>query len=309
MRVLKGLHALRRPPRRAIVTIGVFDGVHIAHQRLIRTAVRLAKQQHGTSVVMTFTPDPVQVLDPQHAQPPLMSLEDRVRIIRGFEVDWLWVIAFTQRFSQLTPERFVQHILLKRLRARWVVVGRDFAFGNDQRGNLDVLRAMGNPCGMRVMAIPPVLRGGKPISSSRIRQLIQAGDLATAHRLLGRPLALSGVVVRGTGRARQLGYPTANVQLNQSQLLPPHGVYRVWLECAGRRFPGLMNLGTRPTFGPGPLVCEVHLMGFSGSLYGKPVTLAVLSRLRAERRFESPGQLAHQIREDLAKAHLIRFPS
>lgn len=311
MRVLRGLNTLQHIPPRVVVTVGVFDGVHVAHKRLMQTTVRLAKRLQGASVVITFTPDPQEVLDPRHAQPPLMPLEERLQLINALGVDLVWVIPFTKSFSKTTPETFVRTILLKRLRASCVVVGEAFAFGRDRRGNLKVLQTLGRQHGMRVVALSPMMRDGHPVSSSRIRQLVQTGGLEAASRLLGRPFELHGTVVHGAGLARRLGFPTANVRLT-SQLLPPHGVYRVWLEHAGRRYQGLMNLGVRPTFlprqwrgGSGPLVCEVHLVGFNGTLYGQPVTIALLKRLRAERRFDSPDDLVQQIRRDLGLARRL----
>ena len=313
MRVLRGLHALTRVPRRTVVTVGMFDGVHLGHQRLIRRTVGLAKQLRGTSVVMTFDPDPQQVLDPDHAQPRLMPLKERVRLIKALGAELIWIMPFTRRFAQCSAEQFVQRILLRQLQASCVVVGKNFAFGKARRGNLQLLRALGQPHGMRVVVVPPVLRGKKPVSSSRIRRLVQQGQLEQVRRLLGRPFQLSGRVVRGEGRARQLGFPTANLRLKDAWL-PPRGVYHVRLERAGRPLHGLMNLGVRPTFlaqtdGSAPLVCEVHLVGFRRNLYGRPMTIAVLKRLRAEKRFETSEALVRQIRQDLRRAHLVSRPS
>jgi len=358
MRVVRGFNALKRPPTRAVVTIGMFDGVHVAHQRLIQTIERLAKRLRGTSVVITFDPDPHQVLDPRHAPAPLMSLEERLGLIRTLGVDLVWILSFTTQFSRTSPERFVRTILLQRLHASCIVVGEPFAFGKDRRGNLRLLQTLGRQHRMRVVALPPVLRDGQPVSSSRIRQLIQAGKIHEARQLLGRPFELCGTVVRGQARARTFGFPTANVRLTNA-LLPPRGVYTVLLSAEGgcasgaesaclpsgsrgrqarRRWPGIMNLGLRPTFlprtnfprrygyenrhvssttrlstdlrlgrklvrgGPGPLVCEVHLLGFNGNLYGRKVAIGLLKRLRAERQFASPQALIRQITRDVAHA-------
>jgi len=308
MRVRTGHNSFRRPPPRAVVTIGMFDGVHVAHQQLIRTTLQLAARLRGTSLAITFDPDPQWILDPAHAQPPLMPLARRLHLMRALGLDLIWVIPFTRAFSAVTPEQFVQRILLRRLQTASVVVGDNFAFGNARRGTLELLRAMGRACSMRVVALPAVVRDGAAVSSSRIRRLVQAGDLNAARRLLGRPVELSGTVVSGEGRARRLGFPTANVRLTPT-VLPPRGVYRVWLEHRGRRIPGVMNLGIRPTFGGGPLVCEIHLIGFRGDLYGRPVTIACLQRLRAERRFPNPQALIQQIQRDLRQARLAPLPT
>jgi len=317
MRLLRGRKALTQPPRRAVVTIGMFDGVHLGHQRLIRTTVRLAKRLQGTSVVITFDPDPQRVLNPAQAQPRLMPLDVRLRFIEALGADLAWVIPFTRRFSRIEAEQFFREILLKQAGAVAVVVGENFSFGRNRRGNLALLRAYGRRDGMRIVVTSPVVREHEAVSSSRLRRLIQHGEIASARRLLGRPVQLYGTVVRGEGRARHLGFPTANVRLVRDLVQPPHGVYRVWLEVAGRRYQGLMNLGIRPTFltrraaarrnGPPPVVCEVHLAGFHGSLYGRFVTIALLEWLRPEQRFAGPEELAQQIRQDLRRAHLVRL--
>lgn len=302
-RVLRGLGAVVRPPRRAVVTVGVFDGVHRAHQRLIHATIRMARRLGGTSVVITFDPDPQAVLDPAHAQPALMPLAERLTRIHQLGVDWLWVIPFTRRFARVTAEQFVRRVLIGRLHAAAVIVGETFAFGRHRRGGAKILRSLGPPHGMRVAPVRQVTYGGEPISSSRIRRLIVQGRLGLASRLLGWPPTLYGVVVRGTGRGRRLGFPTANIRL-RSQVLPPPGVYAAVLRTAGgaRAWRGVMNFGIRPTFGPGPLVCEVHLLGFSGTLLGRSVSVSLLTRLRDERCFPSPQALSRQLRRDLARA-------
>ena len=306
MRVVTGLTALRRPPHRAVVTIGMFDGVHVGHQRLMRTAVRSAPQQHGTSVVLTFDPDPQRVLAPTTTLPPIMPLPHRLELMRTLNVDLVWVIPFTRRFARITPEAFVQRIVLDRLHAQRVVVGSRFAFGADRQGDVALMARVGASAGLRVVTVPPVQRAGAPVSSSRIRRLLQQGDVEMARQLLGRPSQLSGRVVRGRGVGHQLGFPTANVRLD-SMLPPATGVYavRVWHEShPSTRWHGVMNLGCRPTFGRGPLTCEVHVPGRRLSWYGRRVHIELLSYLRRERRFASPHALVQQIHRDLAAAHL-----
>ncbi|MBI4354156.1 MAG: riboflavin biosynthesis protein RibF [Candidatus Omnitrophica bacterium] len=305
MPVIIGRNRLPAMPPRAVVTIGMFDGVHRAHQRLIRTAVRLARRLRGTSVAVTFDPDPQLVLDPRHAPPPLMPLARRLKLIEDLGAHLIWVIRFTPAFSRISPDEFIRSLLWRQLRARWVVVGDAFAFGKDRRGDLSLLRRGGSSYGMRIMALPAVRSGDAPISSSRIRRLVQHGALAEARQLLGRHVELSGRVVHGVGRASRLGFPTANIKLHAT-LLPPHGVYRVVTSLRGRRHEGLMNLGTRPTFGRGGgVVCEVHLPRFRGQLYGHTVTLSLLEYLRRERRFTDRDALIRQIRRDLRRVKLL----
>jgi len=290
-----------------VVTVGIFDGVHLGHQRLIQTTVRWAKRLQATSVAITFHPDPQQVLAPHTAPLPLMPLEARVRCLSDLGVELVWVIPFTRGFAKTSAGKFVRTMLFKRLRTCCVIVGETFAFGKDRRGSVDLLQTLGRELGIRVVLQRPVYRDGQSISSSRIRRTIQHGNLAQAQRLLGRPVELWGTVVAGQGRARTMGFPTANIRVT-GQLLPPRGVYQVWLDHAGRRYQGLMNVGTRPTFGGGPITCEVHLMGFHGNLYNQAVRVVLLRQLRAERRFRSQHALAQQIHRDLAAVHLVASP-
>lgn len=297
MRVLRGLEAAARPPARAVVTVGVFDGVHRAHQHLLRLTARMAGRMRGTSIAVTFDPDPHVVLHPAHPPLALMPLDERLRYIRATGVERVWVIPFTRAFSRITAEAFVRRLLIERLHARVLIVGETFAFGRNRRGDMAVLQSLGHRHEMRIVPVTPIRSGGAPISSSRIRALIHDGRLAQARRLLGRPPALYGRVVRGAGRGRRFGIPTANLQLIP-QVLPPQGVYAVRVA----EHPGVMNLGTRPTFGPGPVVCEVHLLAYAGSLLGKRLAVSVLRRLRGERCFPSPQALIRQVRRDLARA-------
>ncbi len=302
-RVVSGLAAIARPPPRAVVTVGVFDGVHTAHQQLVRTAVRIARRVHGTCVVITFHPDPQTVLDPSHAQPALMPLAARVERLRALGADWVWIIPFTRRFARISAEQFIRQVLIRRLRARTLVVGERFVFGRNRRGDMEVLRSISPRLGMRVVPVRHIRRAGMPVSSSGIRALIGKGQLAQARRLLGSPPALYGIVVRGAGRGRSLGFPTANIQLIP-QVLPPTGVYVVTLTQikTKRTWPGVMNLGIRPTFGAGPMVCEVHVLGAPRTLLGRTVTVSLLRRFRGERCFASPQALRRQIGRDVARA-------
>ena len=315
MRLVTGLAAWPHPPRRTVVTVGVFDGVHRAHQQLVRRAVALAHRLKAASVVVTFDPDPHAVLEPRTAPRPLMPLGVRCGWLQRLGADWVWVIPFTRRFATMRAEQFVERILLRRLRSATLVVGSDFAFGQGRTGNVALLRRLGARVGLRVMSLAEVRQGGRPVSSSRIRQLLEQGRLDAAARLLGRAPALYGTGVRGAGRGRQLGFPTANLRL-VPQVLPPRGVYAVRVQVlrgaggrlqqpSGRRWDGVMNLGVRPTFGERRLVCEVHLFGFSGSLLRRPVSISLLKRLRGERRFASPRALAAQIARDVRRARVL----
>jgi riboflavin kinase/FMN adenylyltransferase len=300
---------MTHPPSRRplVVTVGVFDGVHRAHQRLIRTTVRLAKRLRGESLAITFHPDPETVLAPSRAQPSLMPVEARVALLQSLGIDLVWVIPFTRRFAKTSAQHFIRSILIERLRASAIVVGAAFAFGKNRRGDMALLHRLGAASGLRVVPVRQVTAGGTPVSSSRIRRLIAEGRLAQAKRLLGRSPSLYGKVVRGAGRGRRLGFPTANIRLS-SQVLPPQGVYAVLVRAWGgsRAWRGVMNFGVRPTFGPGPLVCEAHLLNFSsGHLLGRSVEVSLAARLRGERCFSSPRALSRQVRRDVQRARQL----
>ena len=303
-----------RPPRRAVVTVGIFDGVHRAHQQLIRATIRQARRLRGTSVIITFDPDPQAVLHPAQAQPALMPFDERLALMRTLGIEWVWVIPFTRRFSRLTARQFIDRILIGRLHAAAVILGARFVFGRNRHGDMEVLRAVGSKHGLQVITLRQVTAGGVSISSSRIRRLITEGKLSSARRLLGRAPSLDGTVVRGAGRGRRLGFPTANIRLS-TQACPPRGVYAVQLYARAHHGAsrvllgnGVMNLGVRPTFGPGPLVCEVHLLKshvLKTRLLGRSVSVSLLARLRAERRFSSPQALVRQVRRDITRARRL----
>jgi riboflavin kinase/FMN adenylyltransferase len=283
--------------------VGVFDGVHRAHQSLIRSTVRLARRLKAASVVVTFDPDPHAVLSPGAAPPALMTLDARLEALNRLGVEIVWVLTFTPAFSRLAADAFVRRYL-HRLAPAALLVGETFAFGRDRRGNMATLRTLARTAGVRVIAVPEIRLGRRPISSSRIRRLIAAGRLRDASRLLGRAPALYGAVVRGAGRGRRLGIPTANVRFTAG-VLPPQGVYAVLLRAGGSTRRGVMNLGVRPTFGPGPLVAEVHQLQGRPVLRGRSVTVSLISRLRSERCFSSPDALVRQVRRDARRARRV----
>ncbi len=292
--------------RRAVITVGVFDGVHLAHQRLLRRTMALARRTGSASVAVTFHPDPYHVLAPQEAPPALMSLQARLRHLAASGLDATVVVQFTRAFARIRAERFVREFLVRRLRAAAIVVGDNFTFGQGRHGDVRTLRAAAAAAGARVFIVPPVMRGGSLVSASRIRRLIQAGKLRAARALLGHAPTLGGRVVQGAGRGRRLGFPTANIRL-QDQVVPPHGVYAVRARLepgvpGARPWPAVMNLGTRPTFGGGAVSCEVHVLGRRGAWLGRTLSLELVQRLRGEQCFPSLASLQHQIRRDIARA-------
>jgi riboflavin kinase/FMN adenylyltransferase len=286
-----------------VVTVGNFDGVHRGHQALVGAAVEGAKASGGVSVVLTFDPHPSRVLSPDRAPEALVTADQKEELLAGLGVDRLALLPFTIDLSSRTPPDFAAAVLQRALGARRVVVGTNFRFGRGRAGDVALLRRLGEDLGFDVVAVDPVFHEGAPISSTRIREALARGAVEAARDLLGRPFFVDGEVVRGDGRGRTIGIPTANLAL-RNETLPRPGVYAATcrpLSSAGRRA-AVVNLGRRPTFGGGETTLEAHLLDFSGDLYGAVLRVEFRNRLRDEKRFEGPEALVKQIREDVEAA-------
>lgn len=287
----------------SVVGIGVFDGVHLAHQKLIGSVVQRARELACPSVVLTFEPHPQEVLS-GHPLPRLASLDERLARIAALGVDHTKVLKFSKAFSQRTPEEFVRETLVGRLGARRVVVGFNFTFGRGGRGTPATLAALGRELGFSVETVDSVAVEGTTVSSSAIRLALARGDVEAATRLLGRPYTLTGTVATGFGRGRTIGFPTANLApVPETLQLPGKGVYSADATPGGdRTYPALVNVGTRPTFDGSAtqIVPEIYLHGFSGDLVGRALAVTFLERVRDERRFDSVDSLVAQIKRDLA---------
>ncbi len=304
MLVIRDLARYRHEGPPPVVTIGNFDGVHLGHQRLLTRLLELAEEHSLCAFVVTFEPHPAHVLAPSRALPLISSYEERLRILERFGIHGVLVIPFDREFAAKDSITFVRRILLEGLGARHVLVGPDTRFGQDRGGDADSLSSLGRQMGFEVTAIAPITVNGHPVSSSAVRKLVLAGDVATAAHLLGRFHRLQGEIVRGRRRGRGMGYPTANLAPS-TQLLPADGVYagRLWRGTASHD--AVINVGRRPTFGARERTIEAHLPGFSGDLYGEKAGLDLVARLRDERRFRSQAALAEQIALDLEHAREI----
>ncbi|MCX8025229.1 MAG: bifunctional riboflavin kinase/FAD synthetase [Thermanaerothrix sp.] len=288
------------------VTIGTFDGVHKGHQALIRTLVEGAHQNHQPAVVVTFYPHPAIILGKSPFPGYLTSPEERARYLGALGVDWVVTLTFDHTVANLSAQDFM-HQLATHLGIRYLVIGYDFALGRGREGNPERLRAIGQQLGYEVILAQPVQDGEQPISSSQIRHLIQQGDLETASQWLGRLYAIEGSVVRGDGRGRVLGFPTANLSYWPEKLLPANGVYATWAWVGNERLAAVTNLGVRPTFAS-PLhyrFLEAHILDFNGDLYQQTLTLEFVARLRPEQRFSSLEDLKAQIQKDIRTAREI----
>ncbi len=293
-------------PKGGIVTVGNFDGVHLGHQKMLRDVAERAASLGIPSVVVTFDPHPLKVLRPEEAPKMIQTLRQREEAIEGCGIEAILIVSFTRDFSLTPAERFVRELLLRRLAAREVHVGERFTFGHRKRGNLDLLRRVGAEGGMEVVGIADVTDGVERISSTRIRRLLDEGDVELAARLLGRPYAMDGLVAKGDRMGRKIGFPTINLK-PENELLPLDGVYvsTVFLPSFERTFGCVTNIGRRPTvYEDYATTIESYVLDFSSDVYGEKIRLAFLRRLREERVFPSMLDLTAQIRRDAEETRL-----
>jgi len=286
--------------RPIVLTIGVFDGVHRGHQALLRRTVLWARSLRATPVALTFHDHPMHVLRGGSRIPFLLPREGSFQLLRRGGLRWVKVLKFTRTFSRKDPSQFVQWLgSLGRLKG--VVVGKGFRFGRGARGSVKDLKLMGKTRGFRVTGLSPVRVGGKVVSSSLIRDLLQAGRVEEANRCLGRAYVIQGAVAHGRHVGHKIGFPTANL-VGIRQFLPRDGVYACAVKVGAKTYRAGMNLGRRPTFREDDhhRAAEVHLLGFEGRLYGKALKVHLLRYLRSERRFPTPQLLARQIQRDLS---------
>ncbi len=301
MRIVRGLESFPPDARPSAVALGVFDGIHLGHRAILGTAVAQARQHTLAALACTFEPHPMEVLQPGRAPVPLTTLPERLELIAETGIDTAVIIAFTLAVAAVEPERFVSEVLVGALHARHVVVGFNHRFGRGARGDARLLQALGRDLGFQAHVVEPTTVDGVPVSSSEIRAALQGGDLPRAARFLGRPYSVPGDVVRGVGRGRALGFPTANVRTDRPLPLPA-GVYACHALVESSRYRAVINIGVRPTFDETALVVEAHLLDFSGDLYGRRITLQFLRRLRDEQKFANVEALRTQIAQDVAAA-------
>ncbi|HLA76824.1 MAG TPA: bifunctional riboflavin kinase/FAD synthetase [Vicinamibacteria bacterium] len=285
------------------VTVGNFDGVHLGHQALVAAVVAEARQSHGATAVLTFDPHPSRILSPDRAPSALMTLDQKAEALRDLGIDRVAVLRFSAALAQKSAEEFARDVVQRALGARAVVVGANFRFGRHRSGDVALLGELGRQLGFVVRGLPPVLHEGAAVSSTRIREALARGEVESARAMLGRPYSVEGRVVRGEGRGRGLGVPTANLSPH-NETLPGNGVYacHVSIDSGQPARPAVVNIGRQPTFGGSQTTLEAHLLGFEGDLYGKSLRVAFQSRLREERRFPSAEELVAQILSDIAEA-------
>lgn len=300
MKVLNGLKAFKKSIRASVITIGVFDGVHVGHRKIIKKVVDDAKMLGVKSVVLTFDPHPAKVLRPKGRVPSLISLDHRIRLIEELGVDILAVLRFSRAVADIAPEDFVRDTLVGKFGVKEICVGDNFYFGRAGRAGIEELKRLGRRFGFKVNVIKSIRLGRDIVSSSLIRKLIISGELRKASRFLGRKVSVLGTVVGGARLARELGYPTANLNPHH-EVIPPGGVYAVLVSYKRKSYKGVLNIGLRPTFyaprDREPAI-EVHIFDFKEKIYGRDLEVFFIEKLRDEVTFDGKNELVLQIKKD-----------
>jgi riboflavin kinase / FMN adenylyltransferase len=293
------------PERPRVVAIGFFDGFHRGHRAIVREALRRRRPGERTAV-LTFREHPAAFLRPGTEPPLIATLEERINAFARAGIDETYVLTFDASIASLSPDQFLDETLVGRIGARVMVVGANFRFGSKRAGDVAFAQAHLSERGREMVPVPNELDGGERVSSTRIRTAIAAGDLEEADRLLGAPFTVRGTVSFGAGRGHDLGYPTANLAVPPGKLLPPDGVYRITGRHDGRDYPGLVSIGTNPTFDGAARTVEAWLLDFNGALYGEELALRDFRFVRVQQRFDSVDELVAQMQLDAAT---VKFPS
>jgi len=304
VQLIRSLDNLPEALRHGAVSIGNFDGVHLGHARIVRRLVSRARRAGGAAVIFTMDPHPARLLRPGEAPPPLTWIDRKAELLAELGVDAVIAYPTDEAFLNLEARQFFDQWVRQRLDARAMVEGRNFFFGRGRQGDVELLGEFCRECGIELEVVEPVEVDGQAVSSSRVRSLVDAGEVERVRRMLTRPYRLRGTVIRGAGRGAGLGYPTANLAA-VSTVLPAEGIYAGRALVDGSVWPAAISIGPNPTFDEGRLKIEVYLIGYRGDLYGRPVEVDLLSRLRGVERFASVEELLDQMGRDVAASQAI----
>lgn len=304
VKLFRELDEVSQEYRHCALTIGNFDGVHRGHAEIVRRLMERAAELSTAAVVFTFDPHPATILRPDRAPPPLTWTERKLDLLCRLGVDAVIAYPVDRAFLRMEARQFFDSVVRRRLDARALVEGRNFFFGHNRAGNVDVLESYCRECGLPLDVVEPLAIDGRVVSSSRVRESVAAGDVEEARRMLGGPYRIRGVVAHGAGRGAEIGYPTANLE-EVDTLLPAEGIYAGRAVTEERTWPAAVSVGPNPTFDEGALKVEAYLLDFSGSLYGRRIEVDFLSRLRKIERFDSVGQLVAQMDRDVASTREI----
>ena len=292
------------PDEDMVLAIGVFDGVHLGHKHLLSQLKEHARQEGLLSGVVTFRQHPQAVLSPQTELPCLTDLAQRIKLLKEAGIEAVIALSFTPELARLSTRQFVK-LLKKYLRMRGLVIGPDFALGRNREGNANILRALGREMDFSITVVPPLVINGEVVSSTTIRNALAEGDMKRVHNLLGHPFSLQGRVIAGVGRGVELGFPTANLEVDPQQALPPDGVYATWTYIDDSIYESVTNIGRRPTFGNNERMVEVYVLDYHGDLYGHELKIDIIERFRAEKRFATADELKQQMAEDVKQGRVI----
>jgi riboflavin kinase/FMN adenylyltransferase len=304
MEIIKGIENLKRPFISPVVTLGNFDGVHLGHQKIFKRVREEASNIHGKGVVITFEPHPLKVLAPEKFLPLLTPFRKKMMLIEKTGIETVLCIEFSFAFSEISPSEFIKSILVGKVKVKKVIIGYNYHFGKGQRGDAQTLIEAGKVFDFEVEVVKPLKVGQTIVSSSKIRDLIQGGEVEVASRLLGRYYLISGKVLEGAKRGKTLGFPTANLEISD-ELYPKNGVYAVEVVWHQQQFNGLANVGLNPTFSSQigkreeQFSLEVHILNFNQLIYGEEIEVYFKKRIRDEVRFRSPSLLIEQIKKDI----------
>lgn len=306
MEIIQDLDSCPTPEEGCVVAIGNFDGLHLGHRAILASVKEHARNLGARSALVTFDRHPMEFLSPASAPCKLTTLEKKLELVGEIKVDYACVLTFDEVFASQEPEVFVEEVLAGCLHARSVVVGKNFRFGHDRRGDFALLKRLGLSIGFEAIALELVKSGSVAISSTRIRNAIREGEITWAAHALGRDHSIVGTVERGRGRGRSMGFPTANVIPDGNVCLPAEGVYAGWVLVDGNRHITAINVGRRPTFGRDQdLIVEAHILDFENDLYGEQIEIGFRAHLRGEHRFSSAEELSAQVKTDLRQVRLI----
>lgn len=292
------------PKKEMVLTIGVFDGVHLGHKYLISKLIEQAKQRNLLSGVVTFRQHPQEMLFPHTKLPLLTDLTQKTNLLKNEGIETIIPLSFTTELAGLSARQFVS-LLKKHLKMRGMVIGPDFALGHNREGNADTLRKLGQEMDFTVTVIPPVMVNGEVVSSTAIRKALADGDMKKALSLIGHPFSLQGHVITGASRGAGLGFPTANLDIDSERALPAEGVYATLSYINGKAYQSVTNIGRRPTFGGGKRTVEVHILDYHDDIYGQELKVDVVERLRDEIRFKNAEELKKQMANDVKQGKAI----
>ena len=304
MEVIRYSKNIILPNKKRYIALGVFDGIHLGHKKLIKQTVDKAKKNDGISIVVTFDPHPDKIINPESNVFLLTTLEERISLIKESDVDIFLIVKFNKMMSKMPPEDFISKILVDSLQIKELFVGFNYKFGFQAKGNTDILREYGKSCKFKTNILKPVVVNNAIISSTIIKDYIGLGEIEKAKKLLGHDITISGKIVSGKGRGKKLlNFATANIETTANKLIPVNGVYLVEIKIDNRKYYGLMNIGVKPTFRETVRTIEVHIINFNKKIYNKRVIVNILQKIRGEKYFNHPGLLKKQIENDILVAH------